>query len=203
MGPLGCSISTSAGAVFNELKPRPGSSLAIFGAGNVGLSAVMAARLTGVTTIIAVDKEPERLALARELGATHVIEGGDDTIQKIKDLTHGALDYSIEVTDGSNLVADAVNALGILGACVMVGGASATAPVRLEHGDVMHEGKTLIGVMGGGGQSPEFHIALMELHREGRFPIDKLVKTYDFTDINQAIDDSDSGKTIKPILRMA
>ena len=75
-GPYGCSISTGAGTILNELRPYPGSSIAIFGAGNVGLAAVMAARMTGATTIIAIDEVPERLALARELGATHTLEHG-------------------------------------------------------------------------------------------------------------------------------
>jgi aryl-alcohol dehydrogenase len=111
-GPYGCSISTGAGAVLNELKPIPGSSIAIFGAGNVGLAAVMAARLTGATTIVAIDKVPGRLALARELGATHTLEHGADTAPELKALSGGHLDYAIESTDGSNLVGEAIAALG-------------------------------------------------------------------------------------------
>lgn len=67
--------------MLDELKPRPNSSIAVFGAGNVGLAAVMAARLTGAVTIIAIDKSPERLALARELGATHAVGSGSDAVQ--------------------------------------------------------------------------------------------------------------------------
>src|SRR3954468_1903972 len=85
-GPYGCSISTGAGTVLNELKPVPGSSIAIFGVGNVGLAAVMAARLTGATIIVAIEKVPERLALARELGATHSLEHGTDTVAELKEL---------------------------------------------------------------------------------------------------------------------
>jgi aryl-alcohol dehydrogenase len=201
-GPYGCSITTGAGTVLNELKPRPGSSIAVFGAGNVGLAAVMAARLTGAVTIIVVDEVPARLVLARELGATHTIEHGAGTVAELKELTHGGLDYCIEATDGSNLVAEAVEALGILGTCAMVGGAKATATVKVNHPDVLLNGKRLIGVMGGGGQTPEFLVSLMELQRDGRFPLEKLVTYYEFADINRAIDDSDSGRTIKPILRM-
>ena len=178
MGPLGCSISTGAGAVLNELRPRPGSSVAIFGAGAVGLSALMAARLTGATTLVVVDKVPGRLALARELGATHVVEGG------------------------ANLVAAACESLAKLGTCAMVGGAKPTAEIRLSHPDMLHMGKTLTGVMGGGGQTPAFLVALMRLQAQGRFPLEKLVKRYDFADINQAVDDSDAGEVVKPILHM-
>lgn len=202
MGPLGCSITTGAGTVLNELKPRPNSSIAIFGAGNVGLAAVMAAALSPATRIIVVDKVPARLALARELGATDTIEHDGDIVQHIKDLTNGELDYAIEATDGSNLVAEAVEALGVLGTCAMVGGAKASAPINLHHGDLLHAGKTLTGVMGGGGTTPDFHLALMHLHAQGRFPLDKLVRRYPFAEINQAIDDSDAGDAIKPILMM-
>jgi len=201
-GPYGCSISTRAGTILNELKPLPGSSIAIFGAGNVGLAAIMAARLTGATRIIAVDKEPQRLALARELGATHSLQHGADTVAELKELTGDRLDYSIEATDGSNLVAEAITALGTLGTCAMVGGAKMSASVKFNHPDVLMHGKRVIGVMGGGGQTPMFLESLMELQRQGRFPVEKLMKTYAFADVNQAVDDSDAGTTIKPILKM-
>lgn len=201
-GPYGCSISTGAGAILNELNPIPGSSIAIFGAGNVGLAAVMAARLTGATRIIAVDKIPGRLALARELGATHGVEHGADTVAELKELTGGHLDYAVEATDGANLVGEAITALGPRGTCAMVGGAKMTATVKYNHPDVLMQGKHIIGVMGGGGHTPHFLESLMELQLQGRFPLEKLVRFYDFADVNQAVDDSDAGTTIKPILRM-
>lgn len=178
MGPLGCSISTGAGTVLNELRPGPGSSIAIFGAGAVGLSAVMAARLTGATRIIAVDKVAGRLALARELGATDVVEGGADAAAAVKELTGGGADYSVEATSGANLVAAAVTALAKLGTCAMVGGGRPTDEVRLNHPDMLQQGKTLTGVMGGGGQTPAFLQALMRLQAQGRFPLEKLVRRY-------------------------
>ncbi len=201
-GPYGCSISTGAGTILNELRPIPGSSLAIFGMGNVGLAAVMAARLTGVTRIIAIDKVTGRLALARELGATDTLEHGPETVAQLKEMTREQLDYSMESTDGSNLVAEAVASLGVRGTCAMVGGAKMTASVTFNHPDVLLHGKRIIGVMGGGGQTPMFLESLMELQRDGRFPVQKLVKFYDFVDINQAVDDSDAGIAVKPILRM-
>jgi aryl-alcohol dehydrogenase len=201
-GPYGCSISTGAGTVLNELKPGPGSSIAVFGTGNVGLAAIMAARLTGATRIIAVDKAPQRLALAQELGATHCLEHGADTAAEIKELVGDRLDYAIEATNGSNLVDEAITALGTRGTCAMVGGAKMTASVKFNHPDVLMHGKRVIGVMGGGGQTPEFLEALMELQLQGRFPVEKLMRTYAFSDINQAIDDSDAGIAVKPILKM-
>jgi aryl-alcohol dehydrogenase len=85
MGPLGCGIQTGAGAVINVLKPQPGASLAIFGAGSVGLAAAMAALAVGVTTIIMIDLNDDRLAFARELGVSHTVNGREaDTVKAIQ-----------------------------------------------------------------------------------------------------------------------
>jgi len=201
MGPLGCSISTGAGTILNELRPRPDSSIAIFGAGSVGLAAVMAARLSPATTIIVIDRNQARLELARELGATHTI-AGDHPVEEIQNITNCALDYAVEATNGANMVADAVQALGICGVCAVVGGAKASARINVLHEDLLLSGKTVRGIMGGGGITPDFHLALMQLQAQGRFPLERLVRRYPFTEVNQAIDDSDSGEAIKPILMM-
>lgn len=84
----------------------------------------------------------------------------------------------------------------------MVGGAAATEFVKVNHPDFLPHGKRVTGVVGGGGQTPMFLEALMDLQLQGRFPVEKLMKTYDFADIDKAIDDSDDGRTIKPILKM-
>ncbi len=80
LGPLACGVQTGAGAVINALRVRAGDSLAVFGAGSVGISAIMAARVAGATTIIAVDLLDERLTMAQELGATHVINAKSSAI---------------------------------------------------------------------------------------------------------------------------
>ena len=204
-GPYGCSISTGAGAVLNELKPYPGSSIAIFGAGNVGLRRwSWRLELTGATTITSRSTKfpsvwpwPRNSEPPTRFGAWLGASSAE-----LKELTEDHLDFSIESTDGSNLVSEAIEALGIRGTCAMVGGAKMTATVKYNHPDVLLKGKRIIGVMGGGGQTPMFLESLMELQRGGRFPLQKLVKFYDFEDINQAIDDSDNHEAIKPIVRM-
>jgi aryl-alcohol dehydrogenase len=203
MGPLGCSVTTGAGTVLNELRPTPGSSVAIFGCGAVGLSAVMAARLTGCDRIIAIDRHAGRLNLARQLGATDIIPGSDQLGARVLDLSDGGVDYAIEATNGSNLVAEACSSLRQLGVCAMVGGASPRARVELVHTDMLQKGKRLIGVMGGGGQTPAFHVSLMKLQAQGRFPLEKLVQEFPFEQINEAITASDAGTVVKPILRMS
>src|ERR1700738_4791414 len=96
LGPLGCGIQTGAGAVMNGLSVRPGTSFACFGAGAVGFSAIMAARAVGATTIVAIDIVPSRLELAKELGATHIINSKQtNPVEAIRDTTGGGVDYSL------------------------------------------------------------------------------------------------------------
>ncbi len=98
-GPLGCGIQTGVGAVLNTLRIEAGASLAVFGAGTVGLSAVMGGALVSCEPLIAIDLRPERLALALELGATHVIDAREgDVAARIRELTQGGASYSIETT---------------------------------------------------------------------------------------------------------
>ena len=122
LGPLGCGIQTGAGAVMNALKVRPGSSFAAFGGGAVGLSAVMAARVAGATTIIAADVVPSRLALAKELGATHTVNSREtDPVEAVRKITGGGADFTLESSGRPAVLRQAIDALAIRGTCGIVG----------------------------------------------------------------------------------
>lgn len=203
LGPLGCGIQTGAGAVLQALAVKPGSSFAAFGAGAVGLAAVMAARVAGATTIIAVDITPSRLDLARELGATHVINSREtDPVAAVREITGGGADYTLECSGRAEVLRQAIDSLGVLGACGIVGATREGTEAAFNVNEVMIPGRRIVGIVQGDVVSKIFIPTLIELHRQGRFPFDKLVRFYDFADINQAIADSESGVTIKPILRM-
>ena len=119
LGPLGCGIQTGAGAVINALRVSAGSSFVAFGAGAVGLSAVMAARIAGATTIVAADVVPSRLEMAKELGATHVVNSKEqDPVHTIKEIAGGGADYSLEATGRPDVLRHAIDAIGIGGVCV-------------------------------------------------------------------------------------
>lgn len=200
MGPLACGISTGAGAVFNTARPGPGSSLVVFGVGTVGLSAIMAARLSPATKIIAVDRHAARLELAQELGATHVIEAtGMDAVAAVYDICGGPADIAMECTGAVSVVRQAADSVGMLGTCILIGGASAGAQFELDHLSTLW-GKTIVGVLGGGGQSSSLIGTVMQLFEQGRFPFDRLVEFFPFTDIAEAVDRSQRGQTIKPVL---
>ncbi|MBN2122847.1 MAG: NAD(P)-dependent alcohol dehydrogenase, partial [Deltaproteobacteria bacterium] len=122
LAPLGCGIQTGAGAVMNSLDARPGSSIAIFGVGPVGISAVLGAVVCGCTTIIAVDIHPGRLVMAKELGATHVVNANEvDPVKTILEITSGGPNYSLECVGNPAVFRQAVDVLPLLGACGLVG----------------------------------------------------------------------------------
>ncbi|HWR54052.1 MAG TPA: NAD(P)-dependent alcohol dehydrogenase [Bryobacteraceae bacterium] len=204
LGPLGCGIQTGAGAVINALKVRPGASFATFGAGAVGLAAVMAARIAGATTIIAADVVPSRLEMAKELGATHTVNSREtDPVKTIAEVTRGGVDFSLEATGRPEVLRQAIDALGPLGACGIVGAAPLGAEASFDINGVMLPGNKILGIIEGESVPDLFIPQLVELHMQGRLPFDKFVKFYSLDEINQAAEDSEKGGTIKPIVRMA
>jgi aryl-alcohol dehydrogenase len=203
LGPLGCGIQTGAGAVMNALKVGHGSSFAAFGAGAVGLSAVMAARAVGATTIIAVDVVPSRLALAKEVGATHTVNVKDrDAVAAIKEITGGGVQFSLETTAIPEVVRQAVDALGVRGMCGIVGAAPPGIEIKIDVTEFMQMAKTVYGIIEGDSVPDVFIPQLLDLHLQGRFPFDKLTKFYPFERINEAASDSARGLTVKPIIRI-
>ncbi|WP_434778059.1 NAD(P)-dependent alcohol dehydrogenase [Neisseria sp. Ec49-e6-T10] len=201
LGPLGCGIQTGAGTVINHLNPKAGESIVIFGTGAVGLSAIMAAKLTGCAHIIAVDIHEHRLELAKKLGATHTINGKmTNTVEEVRKITKKGAHYAIETTGVAPIVLQAVHSIKPLGTVVIVG---FTGEVTFNiQNDLMAEGKTMVGVIEGDSVPPLFIPKLVELYKQGKFPIDQLVAFYSLDQINQAFNDSSSGKVIKPIIKM-
>lgn len=201
-GPLGCGIATGAGAVLNVLAPRPGASLVVFGAGNVGLAGVMAARCSGATRVVAVDRHPGRLTLARELGATDTIDVGDgDVGEAIKDICGGPAELALECTGDLGVVRQAIDSIGPRGTCALVGAAPFGAEFSVEHGPTLW-GKQIVGVLGGESTSAKLIGALIDLHLQGRFPFDRLIQSFPLEQINDAMEASHSGDVLKPVLRM-
>ncbi len=200
LGPLGCGIQTGAGAVLNRLKPKAASSIAIFGCGSVGLSALMAAKIAGCTTIIAVNRSERPLEIAKELGATHTIclKEVADPAAEIKKITNGGVHYSIDSTGRGEIVRMALNSTKFLGQTVVVG---ATGDITFNvQAELMGDAKSLIGVVEGDSVPQVFIPALIRYYKAGMFPFDKLITYYPFEEIQKAFDES--SKTIKSILVM-
>ena len=195
LAPLGCGMQTGAGTVLNSLKAHAGESIAIFGAGSVGLAAVMAARIVGAEPIIAVDTKRKRLDLALELGATHaILNRRTDLPSRIARITGGGVDYVLEITGIPSMYRWAVECLRPRGVVALFNGESVTGSLP--------EGKRAVSIIEGDSVPQRFIPELIERYLEGRFPFDRLVKFYDFAAINKAMEDSRKGRTVKPVLRI-
>lgn len=201
MGPLGCGIQSGAGAVMNALKPEAGSSIAVFGTGSVGLSAIMAAKVVGCAQIIAVDINEDRLGLAEELGATDVVNPSKtDTVAAIHALAGGeGVQYSLECTGIPAVVRQAVDSLRLTGVCGIQGVAPLGTEVVLDFAGLLF-GRTVRGIIEGDSIPSVFIPQLIALWRQGRFPFDRLVKYYPLSDIQEAVRASEEGEVIKAIL---
>jgi aryl-alcohol dehydrogenase len=195
LAPLGCGIMTGSGVVMNLFSVAKGASIAVFGTGAVGLAAVMAARIVGAGPIIGVDIHPARLELARTLGATHIINARQvDVAAAIASIAGTGVDFILETSGNSTMDRIAVE---VLNPC----GSMANAASSLAQDKLPGEKKRLRVTMGS--SVPQTFIPkLIDYYRAGLFPFDRLERFYDFSQINQAITDSLSGATIKPVLRI-
>jgi aryl-alcohol dehydrogenase len=203
LGPLGCGIQTGAGAVINSLKVRPGSSFVAYGAGAVGLSAVMAARVAGAATIIAVDVVSSRLELAADLGATHTLNSREvDVIEAVRQITGGGADFALESTGRPDVLEAGVEALSGLGTLGVVGVPKLGTTASFDINNLILGGRSIRGIVEGDSVPQVFIPQLVELYLQGRFPFDRLVRYYPFEQINQAAEDSANGTTLKAILRI-
>lgn len=202
LAPLGCGIMTGAGAVVNSLQPAPGASIAVFGVGPVGMSAVLAAVVCGCTTIIAVDISADRLNMAKELGATHTVNAAEeDPVEAILDITGGGAEFSLECVGKPQVLRQAVDVLPRLGVCGLLGVVPPGTEVVLNM-DLIMNGRTVKGILGGDAIPDLFIPKLIELYARGRFPFDRLITFYPFDDINRAVEDMEKGRVIKPVLRL-
>ncbi|MFD8494751.1 NAD(P)-dependent alcohol dehydrogenase [Amycolatopsis sp. NPDC059657] len=202
LGPLACGLSTGAGAVLNVLRPHAGSSLVVYGAGSVGLAAVMAARCSGATRIIAVDRHASRLALAERFGATDTIDAATtDPVAAVHEICGGPADFSLECTGIVSVCRQAADSVGMRGVCALIGGAPADARVELDHLSTLW-GKRVIGILGGEGRSIPLITTLIELYKQGRFPFDELVEYFPLEKIEDAFAAAHGGEVLKPVLRM-
>ncbi|MFE9020912.1 NAD(P)-dependent alcohol dehydrogenase [Streptomyces sp. NPDC007808] len=201
IAPLGCGVQTGVGAVWNVLQPDTGATIVVLGAGAVGLSAVMAAAMTPATTVVAVDRVAERLALAEELGATHTVDAGAcDLGEALAAITggHGA-DGVVETTGNVGVLRQGVDALAARGTLVVVGAPPFGTEVALDVNGLLG-GKRVVGLTLGDAETQTFVPALVALVKEGRLPLHRLISTYPFADIDQAVRDMGAGKAIKPVL---
>jgi S-(hydroxymethyl)glutathione dehydrogenase/alcohol dehydrogenase len=173
---LGCAVTTGVGAVLKELRHRPGTSLAVFGCGGVGLNAVQGAALACARPIIAVDPNPRSLALARALGATHLVDSRTtNPVQAIRELTGGLGARSVVVAVGHpGAIEAAVESASAPGTVLLAGVPPAGARIQVDPGP-LHGGRTITGSHGGGTAPDQDIPAYLALHAQGRLKLKELV----------------------------
>lgn len=194
LAPLGCGIQTGAGAVLETLDVRPGQSIAVLGAGAVGLAAVMAAVIAGADRIALLDRHAHRLDLGGELGATDIAT----SLQAMA----GPFDHIVDTTGVPALLDAVVDLLAARGTLALAAAYPSDPKVAIDASAIMSHGRRIVGVVEGGIDPQRFLPVLIAHYRAGRLPLEKLVRTYPFAEIEQAVRDSESGAIIKPVLLM-
>ena len=199
LGPLGCGVVTGAGAVIEALKVGYGDTIAVFGTGGVGLSAVMAARLVGARRIVAVDINRERLELARELGATDCIPADEAGVaEKVRAVTGRGVDFTFNTTTVPEVHSMALEVLAMNGTAGFVAAPRGDWSPKMFA--MLAGGRQLRGILGGDAHPGLFLPKLVDYWRQGRFPFDRLLTFYPFAEIDRAFADAHSGQAIKPVL---
>jgi Zn-dependent alcohol dehydrogenase len=200
---FGCGVITGVGAVVNAARVRPGSSVAVFGAGGVGLNVVQGAALAGAEKIIAVDLLDNKLAFARQFGATHTVNASaGNPVAEVRSLTGGrGVDYAFEVIGLPATMRQAFDCLAKRGMAVVIGVAPMTTEVSVPVMSLVFEEKVLTGSLYGSA-APRIDIPkLIDLYRAGKLRIDELLtRTYPFEQINEAYAALERGEVARSVV---
>lgn len=206
---LGCAVPTGLGAVFNTAQAYEGASIVVFGVGGVGLSAIAAARIAGLSPIVAVDPSGERLAAAERMGATHVVNprklvGSEGLAEALKCIAAGGFDFAIEASGVPEVMSQALASVRNRGGeAVLVGNAPHGRKLELDPKE-FNLGKRLLGTWGGDNEPDRDFPRYCELVTSGRLDLAPLLEhEYSLTDVNRALDDLERGAAVRPLLNMA
>jgi S-(hydroxymethyl)glutathione dehydrogenase/alcohol dehydrogenase len=200
---FGCAVLTGAGIVTNTIRPSAKNSLAIFGLGGIGLSALMAAGLYECQTLIAVDIEKDKLELASEFGATHLIDSSvEDPVERIREITEGkGVDYSIEAAGVVKTIEQAFQSVRKGGGkCVFASHPKVDEKITIDPFDLIC-GKQIQGSWGGESNPEDDIPKFAQLYRDGKLPLEKLLtRRYSLDQINEALDDLEQRKVGRPLI---
>jgi aryl-alcohol dehydrogenase len=202
LGPLGCGFQTGAGGVMRSMACPAGSSIAIIGGGPVGLAAVMGAKIQGCATIVLVEPVAARRTLGEELGATHSIDPADGNVtEALRALLPDGCDFAFDTSGRVDAIEAALGALAPRGMLGLVGvPARADDALSINIAGMITFGQRIVGIMEGDSDPQSFIPELIAHHRAGRFPFDRLVRTYPLAEINAAIAAQTRGDCVKVVL---
>ncbi|MFC5750824.1 NAD(P)-dependent alcohol dehydrogenase [Actinomadura rugatobispora] len=195
--PLGCGVQTGAGAILNVLRTRAGGTVAVAGAGGVGLGAVMAARLCGAGLVVAIDPIASRRALSLELGADVALDPhGTDVARRLAEL--GGVDSAVDTSGRPAVITACFEALRPKGGLALIGGPA--EPTFEFEAYKFFDGRYVCGLSMGESVPREFVPVLVDHWRGGRFPVDRLVTAFPLADLGRAVEAMRSHEVIKPVL---
>jgi S-(hydroxymethyl)glutathione dehydrogenase/alcohol dehydrogenase len=198
---VGCAVTTGVGAVFNTARVVPGSSVAVFGCGGVGLNVVQGARIAGADRIIAIDTLENKLALARQFGATDTLLSNEDPVKALKKMTGGGPDYAFECVGNGELAAVAYRAIRRGGLAVVVGVAKPGDSTAVRTMTLPFEEKTLTGSYFGSCVPRIDFPRMLALYRGGKLKLDELItRRYAIDEAPQAFADLESGKNARGVM---
>jgi S-(hydroxymethyl)glutathione dehydrogenase/alcohol dehydrogenase len=173
---IGCGVTTGLGAVFRTAKVEPGSEVAVIGAGGIGLAAIQGARIAGASKIIAVDVTDHKLDVARQLGATHVVNGSQtDPVEAVKELTGGGVDYAFEAIGLKQTAEQAWGMLRPRGTATIIGMVPFGTKIEIPGHEVFMQEKVLRGSMMGSNQFRLDMPRFIDLYLDGRLMLDEMV----------------------------
>ncbi len=199
---FGCAVTTGVGAVLNTARLRAGESVAIFGMGGVGLSAVMGAKLTGAFPILAIDVRDDKLEFAKRAGASHTINARQvNAVESIKDLTHGGADCVIECSGVTAAGQQAFDATGRGGQTIYVGLPDPSQRLSFSPVSIVGEERTVRGSYMGSALPARDIPRLIALHQAGLLPVDQLLsRTIKLDELNEAFDRLDEGSAVRQVV---
>jgi Zn-dependent alcohol dehydrogenase len=198
---MGCAVMTGVGAVVNTARVRPGDTVAVVGCGGVGLNVVQGARIAGASAIVAVDVVPAKLDLARELGATHVVDAGSaDPIAAVRELVPGGVDFAFEALGRPQTIETAIALTGRGGQAVLIGMSPPDVRVPLDTLTTTLEERCVRGSWYGSCVPLRDLPLLVDLYRDGRLRLDPLITRCTLDDVNDAFARMESGETARSVI---
>jgi S-(hydroxymethyl)glutathione dehydrogenase / alcohol dehydrogenase len=200
---FGCAVATGVGAVLNAAQVRAGTSVAVFGAGGIGLNVIQGARLAGAEKIIAVDLLESKLEYARQFGATHTINASSgDPVVQVRALTDGrGVDYAFEAIGVPKVMRQAYDTLAKRGIAVLIGVTPMTTEVSVPVMSLVFEERVLTGSVYGSSRPRVDIPRLIALYRAGKLKLDELLtRTYPFEEINQAYEALERGEVARSVV---
>ena len=199
---IGCGVMTGVGAVMNTAKVAPGSTVAVFGAGGIGLSVIQGARIAGARKIIAVDMVESKLATAKQFGATHIVDASSrDAVQAVKDITDGGVDYSFEAIGLKKTAEQSFECLGTGGVATIIGMIPFGTKIELDGWSFLQGEKRIQGSMMG---SNRFRVDMpryIDFYEQGRLKLDEMIsKKGRLEDVNDAFRAMKAGEVARTVL---